>query len=364
VSFPPTANWDTWADRTVNVALAAGTNTIRATATTANGGPNVDKLTVSGATGTGSPSPSPSPSPTPTGSGPSMAVAPYEYFGWGNPQDPASVMSATGIKFFTLAFILSDGTCNPAWDGSRPLTGGDDQSKINEIRGAGGDVVVSFGGYSGNKLGEFCSSASALAGAYQKVINAYHLKAIDIDIEASEASNSTVRQRVIDALKIVKTNNAGIKEYVTFGSTTTGPDSDGVDLIKKGASAGLTVDGWVIMPFDFGGHSGTMGDVTKTAAEGLKSQVKSAYGYSDSVAYAHIGISSMNGKTDESDETVSLTDFQTILGYAQQHHIARLTFWAINRDRQCPSGTSAGDSCSGVSQSAYAYTKVFVQYTG
>jgi chitinase len=72
----------------------------------------------------------------------------------------------------------------------------------------------------------------------------------------------------------------------------------------------------------------------------------------------------MNGKTDESDETVSLTDFQTILGYAQQHHIARLTFWAINRDRQCPSGTSAGDSCSGVSQSAYAYTKVFVQYTG
>jgi hypothetical protein len=71
----------------------------------------------------------------------------------------------------------------------------------------------------------------------------------------------------------------------------------------------------------------------------------------------------MNGQTDESDETVSLTDFQTILGYAQQHHIARLTFWSVNRDRQCASGLDA-DSCSGVSQSAYAYTKIIVQYAG
>ena len=294
---------------------------------------------------------------------PGIAVAPYEYFGWGSPQNPASVMSATGIRYFTLAFILSDGGCNPKWDGSRALTGGNDQSKINAIRAAGGDVVVSIGGWSGDKLGEKCSSASALAGAYQKVINAYHLKAIDIDIEATEFSNGTVRKRVVDALKTVKTNNAGLKTYVTFGTTPSGPDSSGVDLIKKGAAAGLANDGWTIMPFDFDGHSGTMGAATVSAANGLEKAVKSAYGYSDSVAYTKIGISSMNGKTDESDETVTLNDFKTILGYAQQHHIARLTFWSINRDRACGSG-SDGDSCSGVSQSAYAYTKVFAQYTG
>ncbi|OLB76779.1 MAG: hypothetical protein AUI14_17785 [Actinobacteria bacterium 13_2_20CM_2_71_6] len=297
------------------------------------------------------------------GGGSSMAVAPYEYFGWGVPQSPTAVMSATGIKFFTLAFMLSNGNCNPQWDGARPLTGGDDQSKINAIRGAGGDVIVSFGGWSGNKLGEHCSSASALAGAYQKVINAYSLKAIDIDIENTEFGNGTVRQRVIDALKIIKTNNPGIKTYVTFGTTPSGPDGNGTDLIKKGAAAGLANDGWTIMPFDFGGHSGSMGSASVSAAEGLKNAVKSAYGYSDSVAYAHIGISSMNGKTDETDENVSLNDFQTILGYAQQHHIARLTFWSINRDRSCASGLDA-DSCSGVSQQPYAYTKVLVQYTG
>ncbi|MBO3744634.1 carbohydrate-binding protein [Streptosporangiaceae bacterium NEAU-GS5] len=356
-NYNATANWDTWADDTFTVTLNAGSNTIRATATTANGGPNVDKITVT--TG-GSPSPSPSPSPPP---GPFMAVAPYEYFGWGSPQDPVSVMNATGLKYFTLAFILSDGTCNPAWDGDRPLTGGNDQAKINAIRANGGDVMVSFGGFSGAKLGEHCSSASALAGAYQKVINAYSLKVIDIDIEATEWSNATVRQRVIDALKIVKTNNAGIRTIITFGVTPTGPDSTGNDMIHRGAVSGLQNDVWAVMPFDFGGHSGTMAQATTASVEGLKAKVKSEYGYSDAQAYAHVGLSSMNGKTDETDETVSTTDFQNILAYAQQHHIGRLSFWSINRDRQCGSGLD-GDSCSGVSQAAYAFTKIFVQYTG
>ncbi len=44
LAFNPTANWDTWADQTFSTALTAGTNTVRATATTANGGPNVDRL--------------------------------------------------------------------------------------------------------------------------------------------------------------------------------------------------------------------------------------------------------------------------------------------------------------------------------
>ncbi|WP_438290696.1 chitinase [Streptomyces sp. HUAS TT7] len=293
-----------------------------------------------------------------------MAVAPYEYLGWGNPQKPTDVMAATGVKWFTLAFILSDGGCNPKWDGSRALTGGSDESAIESIRGAGGDVVVSVGGWSGNKLGEKCSSASALAGAYQKVINAYHLKALDIDIEDTEFSNATVRQRVVSALKIVKSNNPGIVTYVTMGTTPNGPDAIGKDLIKKGAAAGLANDGWTIMPFDFGSHSGSMGSATVSALEGLKAAVKSAYSYSDDTAYRHIGVSSMNGKTDESDETVTTGDFQTMLGYAKQHHIARFTFWAVNRDRQCSGGGSAGDSCSGVGQSPYAFTKIVSQYAG
>jgi alpha-galactosidase len=46
VSFPVTGAWTTWNDVTVSKALNAGNNTIRLTATTANGCANLDKVTV------------------------------------------------------------------------------------------------------------------------------------------------------------------------------------------------------------------------------------------------------------------------------------------------------------------------------
>jgi glucose/arabinose dehydrogenase len=46
LAFGGSGNWDTWKTVTINAPLKAGNNTIKATATTANGGPNVDKLTV------------------------------------------------------------------------------------------------------------------------------------------------------------------------------------------------------------------------------------------------------------------------------------------------------------------------------
>jgi unsaturated rhamnogalacturonyl hydrolase len=48
VAFPGTGAWTSWQTTTVNAGLTAGTNTIRATAATANGGPNLDSLTLGG----------------------------------------------------------------------------------------------------------------------------------------------------------------------------------------------------------------------------------------------------------------------------------------------------------------------------
>ncbi|MFE9061571.1 chitinase [Streptomyces violaceusniger] len=301
--------------------------------------------------------------PQHTAAAPSGLNGPYLYLGWGSPPKATDVMSATGTTQFTMAFMLSDGGCNPKWDGSRALTGGNDQSTINSIRSAGGDVTVSFGGWSGNKLGEKCSSASALAGAYQKVIDAYKLKSIDIDIEASEFENATVRQRVVDALKTVKQKNSGIKVYVTFGTTTSGPDANGKDLVKRGATAGLDVDGWAVMPFDFGQGSIDMAGATKSAVDGLKNTVASAYGLSSDAAYRKVGFSSMNGKTDVAGETISLNNFKDMVSYAKSHHLARVSFWSLNRDRKCGSGTD-GDACSGIDQGTYDFTKVLAGYNG
>jgi cellulose binding protein with CBM2 domain/fibronectin type III domain protein len=281
--------------------------------------------------------------------------APYLFLGWGNPPAPSTVMSATGIRWFTMAFVLSGGGCTPAWDSNRPLTGGVDQQTINAIRAAGGDVVPSFGGWQGNKLGPNCSTAQALAGAYQQVIDAYGLKAIDIDIEnTDEFENDTVRNRILDALKIVKQNNPGIQTIVTFGTTTTGPNYYGGQLIDRAAAIGANIDVFTIMPFDFGGSN--IYNDTVNASEGLKNRLKSAFGWSDATAYQHMGISGMNGLSDQQELTTTGTWTQ-VRDWARGHGLARLAFWAVNRDRGCPGG-GVVSNCSGIDQPDWEFTRI------
>ncbi|MFD1149997.1 cellulase family glycosylhydrolase [Saccharothrix hoggarensis] len=56
VAFAGTGAWSTWGTRAATVTLAAGANRVRATATTAHGGPNLDKVTVdTGAVAVGRP---------------------------------------------------------------------------------------------------------------------------------------------------------------------------------------------------------------------------------------------------------------------------------------------------------------------
>jgi hypothetical protein len=289
-------------------------------------------------------------------------AAPYLYEGWGDPPNPTTVMSSTGVKWFTMAFMLDSGGCNPAWDGSRALTGGADQTAINQIRSAGGDIVPSFGGWSGSKLGANCSSASALAGAMQKVIDAYSLKAIDMDIENSdEFENEAVQAKILTALKTVKANNPGLKTIVTFGTSTTGPSYFGNRLIEQAKSIGAGIDVFTIMPFDFGGGSDMYGS-TVNAAEGLKTKLKSTFGWDDATAYAHIGLSGMNGLSDQ-QETTTPAIWTQIRDWANSHHIARLAFWSVNRDRGCAGG-GVVSNCSGISQNNWQFTSITAGFTG
>jgi chitinase len=264
-------------------------------------------------------------------------------------------MNATGIKAFTIAFVLANG-CNPVWDGEGGLTGGVHASTISAIKAAGGDVVPSIGGWSGNKLGPNCGSAELLAGAYQKVIDAFGLKAIDIDIENSdEFENTTVQDRILGALKIVKQKNPSVKTILTFGTSPTGPNYYGIRLITQAKALGANVDIFAQMPFDFGGGS-DMYAATVGASEGLKTQLKSTFGYTDAQAYSHMGISGMNGLSDQ-QELTSTDTWTRIRDYAKGKGFARFTFWAVNRDRGCAGGGVVSD-CSGIAQADWAFTKV------
>jgi hypothetical protein len=282
-------------------------------------------------------------------------AAPYLHLGWGDPPSATSVMSATGIKSFTMAFVLSSGDCTPAWDGERPLTGGVDEQTINAIKSADGTVIPSFGGWNGNKLGSDCPTPEALAGAYKRVIDAYGLDTIDIDIEnTDEFENAVVQDRILRALKIVK-QRTGVTTIVTFGTGKTGPNYWATRLINRSAALRADIDVFTIMPFNFGGGSDIYGN-TVAAAEGLKGRLASVHGWSDATAYEHMGISGMNGLSEQREKTTPAT-WTRIRDWAKDKDLARLSFWSVNRDRACPRG---GDMsrCSGIDQKDWEFTRI------
>src|SRR5690242_9020914 len=167
------------------------------------------------------------------------AAAPYLMPQSNNPPDPVTVMNATGLKAFQLAFILAPngGGCSPTWDGTSAVSSDSDAANlISRIRANGGDVSVSIGGYGGTKLGQTCGTPEATAAAYQQVVSKYALKAIDFDLEEPEYENTAAVHNEIGAARILQQNNAGLYVSVTTAGTAAGTGWFGTQMLNEAKS--------------------------------------------------------------------------------------------------------------------------------
>jgi len=290
------------------------------------------------------------------------ASAPYLMPQSNNPPDAVAVMNATGQKAFQLAFILAPngGGCSPTWDGTSAVSSDTAVAGvISRIRGAGGDVSVSVGGYGGTKLGQTCGSVAATAAAYQQVVTKYGLKAIDFDLEEPEYENTAAIANELGAAKTLQANNPGIFVSVTMPGTAAGTGWFGTQLLDQAKSIGFTPNNFSIMPFD-GGFNGGSSQVS--ALEGLHGLLMSHLGWDSATAYNHEGFSGMNGRSDAA-EMFYQSDFETVLSYATSHGLGRFTFWSVNRDRQCGASTDNG-ICSNVTQNDWDFTKFSARFAG
>uniref|UniRef100_UPI0018925799 chitinase n=1 Tax=Catenulispora rubra TaxID=280293 RepID=UPI0018925799 len=292
------------------------------------------------------------------------ASAPYLMPEDNSPPDISAVMDATGQKAFQLAFILAPngGGCSATWGGTSPI--GSDTAipaVINTIRGKGGDVSVSVGGYGGTKLGQTCGSVAATAAAYQQVVTTYGLHAIDFDLEEPEYENTSAIANELGAAKTLQQNNPGLYVSVTMPGTAAGTGWFGTQLLDQAHSIGFTPNNFSIMPFD-GGFSGASSQIS--ALEAFHGLLQTHMGWDSTTAYQHEGVSMMNGRTDAA-EFFYQSDFQSVLNYATSHGLARYTYWSVNRDRQCSppdnNGTLSG-SCSSVPQNNWDFTKYTAQF--
>ncbi len=237
----------------------------------------------------------------------------------------AGIMSTTGEKNFMLSFVLDAGGCTPAWDGSSSeLVSGDSAvaALISAIRGAGGDAGVSFGGYNGTELGQTCASASALAGAYQSVISKYQLTHVDFDIENTALGDSANELKRFQAIAILERQDPSLVVSLTIPMTSVGLPGTGTDEIRQAIAAGARIDVFGIEDFDYGLTSGTQVSSDETVASDVAGQLESLYGWTAATAWSHLGLTLMNGHTDQPSELFTQDTFTTLRAFATANHAA------------------------------------------
>ncbi|HTD22247.1 MAG TPA: carbohydrate-binding protein [Terriglobales bacterium] len=330
--------------------------------------PNVPALwqPVSGTPGpTPTPTPTPKPTPTPTPVPPpptgQRLFAPYVDMSLSN-NNIAQISQASGIKVFTLAFIIDNGGCGAGWAGLGVILPNDSfpdgttmLSRINALRSAGGDVIVSFGGANGIELGQACGSAAAVQAQYQAVINKYNVKMLDFDIEGAPIADTAAVDRRNAALAGLQAANPGLIISYTLPVLPSGLTQDGVNLLANAKSHGVKVSVVNIMAMDYGSiaNPNTMGQNAIAAANSTLGQIQSV-GLS-----TMLGITPMIGRNDVSPEVFTENDAQTVLNFAKPNgNISRLAFWSVARDNGGCSGV-VSPSCSGISQNTWDFSHIF-----
>jgi chitinase len=289
---------------------------------------------------------------------PAHYAAPYAEM-WLPATTMVSAMNATGNKYYTLAFVISNGSCTPLLNGDIAITDSGWNSAINSVRAAGGDVIASFGGASGEELGQACTSVSSLQAAYKSVIDQLNLTRVDFDIEGGPLDDTAANDRRNQALANLQAAYAASGKTLTVDYTLpvlpTGLLSDSLSLLNNAKSHNVNVNLVNIMTMDYG-YSTDMGAAATQAATALHGQLGSIWTTKTSAQlWAMEGNTPMIGVNDTTSEIFTTGNASTLESFAASNGIQELSYWSLGRDNQSSSGTS---------QSTYQFLNTFKAITG
>ncbi|WP_329570789.1 chitinase [Kitasatospora sp. NBC_01266] len=284
---------------------------------------------------------------------PARYTAPYIET-WRAGSSLTEARTATGLQYFTLAFVISDGTCNGAFDGTVPVTDQGWEVALNQLRAGGGDAIGSFGGGAGSELAEVCDSVDSLKAAYRRVIDTLNLTVLDFDVEGDALGNSTAIDRRDRALADLQREYAAAGRALTVHYTLpANPDGLGqqsLRLLRNAKDRGLVVSLVNIMTMDYGPDL-NMGRVATEAADGLHDQMAQIWPEKSAAELWEMqGNTPMIGVNDATNEVFSTEDAGTLANFANDKGIQLLSFWAVGRDRPCAVEGTLSGTCSGTRQ--------------
>jgi hypothetical protein len=285
---------------------------------------------------------------------------PYVDVGAWPPPDLVDIYKKSGVKAFTLAFIIAGNDNQPSVAGAYSLNTSFYLDKINAIRASGGDVCFSFGGAAGREMAQVITNVNSLVQAYQSVINKYSLKYVDFDIEGNALVDQSSIDRRNQALVILRKNNPNLYIAYCLPATTTGLDGNGLNVLSSAKKFGFVPNELRIMTMDYGSPAinGLMGQYAIAGAQGTRNQLINL-----GMSNVTVGIIPMIGQNDTPTEIFDLQDAQAVVDFAKKNSwVSRLSFWSINRDIANNTVSSiASGSHSGIRQVAYAFSNIFKQ---
>ena len=309
---------------------------------------------------------------------PDGCFAPYvDVCLWPTPDfEKAAAEKQLSIRHFVLAFVTAaDGKA--CWGGqpTYPIGRGEFhqtiRGKIDAVRKAGGDVMISCGGANGVELAQSIKDVSPLQAAYQSVIDAYELKAIDFDIEgAAVAERDSIERRsqaIVGLQRAATKSGKPLKVWFTLPVLPSGLTPDGVQVLTAAVKAGVKIDGVNLMCMDYGDSAapprGKMGGYAIQAASSVHGQLKTLSGgkTSDRELWSRLGICPMIGLNDTPTETFTQQDARDVLAFAHEKHLGLLSMWSFTRDRANPKGaiTYAEATSSSLAQEPLEFCNIF-----
>ncbi len=267
-----------------------------------------------------------------------------------------SFMEATGNKYYTLAFILSNGG-KPAWGGITPYNQGFYKEEISKLRKNGGDVIVSFGGANGIELALEVTDVDKLKKAYQDVIDEYQLTWVDFDIEGFAVSDKASVQRRNQAIAKLQKDNPDLTIAYCLPVMPEGLTQDGLYVLKDAKEKGVNIDVVNIMTMDYGpSYQGDMGQYAIEAAKNTEKQIRNIG------LGAKLGNTPMIGQNDVSVEKFTVDDAKKVLKWAKENDNVRLlSMWSVTRDKSKGTGLY---NCSMIPQEDFEFTDTFKEFNG
>jgi chitinase len=339
--------------------------------------------TSNGACAGGGSSPSPSPTPTPTGPGGtgspgSLLFSPYKdvtiNMNWNTYQMQSAVEGSaipvvgsgslvsnyvSNLPAITLAFAT--GSCgSETWGGAPAATWA--AENVPQLHAANLNYVISTGGEAGTFT---CTSASGMDSFIARYASS-NLVGIDFDIEGGQ-SQSDIQNLVNSAVGAQSTypNLQWSFTIATLGASDGsygGVNSLGNEVVE--AVLGSSLKNYVInlMTMDFGSASASVCVVVSGACEMAQSAIQAVKNleHTYGIAASKIAVTPMIGLNDNTAETFTIADVDTLTSYVKSNGLAGLHFWSLDRDTPC-SDDYASPTCNSISSTTpLEYTKRFL----